>query len=108
LHSKIFLLCFFLNKSDLLREKLEKVPLQTIFPDFESYVISKELLEKTPFEQACSYFEQQYATHWGGSSDNNFVTHVTCAIDTENIKVVWATISDTIIERQLSLVGLLG
>jgi hypothetical protein len=80
------------------REKVERVPLKTVFPEYEKYVEKEEMKGKNTFEVGCAFFEKQYKTQFGGSS---FATHITCAIDTESCKNVWNTVRSALIKRQM-------
>lgn len=68
----------FLNKKDLLAEKIKKVPLQDFFSDFKgdgSYVSVIDFLK--------SEFNER------NQQEREVITHVTCATDTEDIKNVF-------------------
>jgi len=88
----------FLNKSDLFKEKVERVPLKSVFPEYEKYIEKEEMKGKNTFEQGCAFFEKQYKSQFGGSQ---FATHVTCAIDTESCKNVWNTVRGELMKRQM-------
>lgn len=88
----------FLNKSDLFREKVERIPLKTVFPEYEKYIERPEVKDKNNFEQGCAFFEKQYKSQFGGSTFN---THITCAIDTESCKKVWGDIREILLRKQM-------
>jgi GTPase SAR1 family protein len=88
----------FLNKSDLFKEKIEQVPLNTVFPEFEKFSKNEDIKGKTYFEQGCAFFEKNYRTQFGGSG---FTTHVTCAIDTESCKNVWNSVRASLLLKQM-------
>jgi len=96
----------FLNKSDLFKEKIERVPLKSCFTDYEKFIEAKDVRGKHPFEQGCSYFKSLYRAQCEGK-ETTFVAHVTCAIDTDSIKVVWQTVSESIIETLLKDYGMM-
>jgi len=67
----------FLNKTDLLQDKIKQVPLTTYFSDFNG----------STYEEACEFIKDKYLKVYR-SSRQPFV-HFTCAISTENINVVF-------------------
>jgi len=93
----------FLNKSDLFRDKMERAPLKSVFPEFEAFIKNEEIAKKNPFDQGCAFFEKQYKSQFGGNAP--FRTHVTCAIDTESCKVVWAAVREALIRKQSEGLG---
>jgi len=88
----------FLNKSDLLADKLKTSDLRTCFPEYSG---------SSDYDQASSYIRQQYEQR-KGCSNSNFYVHFTCATDTSNIKFVMRATVDIIMKRCLELYGLAG
>jgi len=95
----------FLNKSDLFRTKLERVPLKTVFPEYEKFCTKEEAQGKDPFTQGTIFFEKQFRSQYGGSA--GFKVHVTCAIDTESCRNVWKTVREFILTKAAQESGLL-
>jgi len=97
----------FMNKSDLFKEKLEKVPLNTFFSDYPKFIENnKATCGKTDFEQGCAFFKNMFKTQFGGPKDATFTTHITCAIDTQSTKVVWKSVRETILAKILQDYGM--
>ena len=74
----------FLNKKDLLKEKLSHVPLQMCFPDYKG---------PNTYDDAVAYIESRFLTN--GRNKKETYIHITCATDTESITLV---LSDVIIK----------
>jgi len=94
----------FLNKSDLFREKVQKKPLRMFFPDYtgdESYE-QQAVFMKNLFE---SRNKSQDAMN--PQSMKKIYTHITCAMDTSNIRVVFNVVKDIIIRANLEAAGLM-
>jgi len=86
-------LILFLNKSDLFAQKIQD-PQQQIsatFPDFHG--------KPGSYNDGVAYFKQRFVSLSKGNKE--IYTHVTTAIDTENLKVVMAACVDTITRNQL-------
>ncbi|XP_025026905.1 guanine nucleotide-binding protein subunit alpha-14 isoform X2 [Python bivittatus] len=80
----------FLNKKDLLEEKIMYSHLITYFPQFPG--------PKQDVKAAGEFILQLYKDQ---NSDKDIYTHFTCATDTENIRFVFAAVKDTILNLNL-------
>lgn len=89
----------FLNKKDIFREKITKVPLTYCFPHYEG---KNEYREAVAFIK--SEFEQQ--AHQV-DPEKRIYTHITCATDTTNIKRVFDIVKVIIVRTHLIEVGLM-
>jgi len=85
----------FFNKVDLFREKLKTVDLRVCFPDYQG----------GSNEVAGAQFILQNFLRLNGTMDRKIFTHVTCATNTENVKVVMSAVKFTIM-NQLSNMGM--
>jgi len=87
-----------LNKKDLFEKKIKKVPLTVCFPDYDG---------GADFGAACEYVQDQFE---GRVSDGmkQIYTHVTCATDTSNMRVVFNAVKDIVIRKNLQQGGLLS
>lgn len=85
----------FLNKIDLLKEKIMYSDLATFFPDYtgpkQDYLAAREFIAQI--------FEKLMPSR-------RLYKHFTCATDTANIKVVFAVVRDTILNEHLNRFGL--
>jgi len=82
----------FLNKSDLLREKIKKEPVNKYFDD-----ISEE--DGSDFDQCCKYFQSKYEECFSGKK---LYTFVTCALDTSNCEKIFDAIKESILEESMT------
>jgi len=80
----------FLNKTDLFREKLEKVPLNTLFTDYTG---------GAEFDKACDFVKSKFILQIRG--EKSVYPHYTCAVSTENIKTVFKDVRDTLLKTLL-------
>jgi len=69
----------FLNKVDLFREKLTRVPLGVCFPDYQG---------DNSYEHTTAFIEQKFRAQSNNPAKQLYF-HLTCATDTENVKFVF-------------------
>lgn len=86
----------FLNKSDLFQEKVKTAPLIEIFKDFAEFSQNPEIAKLDIFEQSWRYILLQYERHFRASV---LFSHLTCAIDTNNCKMVFQDIQEALYEQ---------
>merc|ERR550517_1286432 len=98
----------FLNKKDLLEEKIKSSPPENNFPDFRDYKnfrsgdyeTAKEYMKdlfvkkKEEVESSKAYRENNLS-----GVDRSLYIHETCATDTNNIKRVFEDVKDTIFQK---------
>ena len=89
-------LILFLNKTDLLKKKINHSPLKKHFQDYEG---------PSTYEGAIEYIKNQFIRLRNKSKMDNYV-HLTCAIDTENIETVFNITSEIIIKFKQKKCGL--
>ena len=83
----------FLNKKDVLKEKIAKSPLRDFFPEYNG--------PDQSFEEILKFFGDIFMA-LNPNEDERFVyVHPTCATDTENIKVVDVVVQDVILRNML-------
>nr|XP_061804611.1 guanine nucleotide-binding protein subunit alpha-14-like [Nerophis lumbriciformis] len=88
----------FLNKTDILQEKIQHSHLADYFPQFSG-----------PRQDACAAQEfilKMYQDQ-NPDRDKKLYPHFTCATDTENIRFVFAAVKDTILRQNLQVFNLL-
>lgn len=67
----------FLNKKDLFEEKIKRVPLDTLFPDYEG---------GEDFDKASSYIEEKFKSMRTATMDTgSWHCQLTCALDTDRM-----------------------
>uniref|UniRef100_A0A8C6SLJ8 Guanine nucleotide-binding protein subunit alpha n=1 Tax=Neogobius melanostomus TaxID=47308 RepID=A0A8C6SLJ8_9GOBI len=77
----------FLNKTDLLEEKIPRSHLATYFPEFSG---------PTGNAKAAKEFILQMYTNLHRGHEKRLYAHYTCATDTDNIKKVFKSVKDTV------------
>jgi len=87
----------FLNRRDLFQEKIKTKPL-TLCPEFKDY-------RGSSYEDACQYVDKKFLDG-NENKDRVIKTHVTCATDTENVKIVFNAVKAGIINKSLKEAGL--
>ena len=87
----------FLNKMDLFKEKIEKSPLSTYFPDYKG---------PNEYIEAAEYLQERFESLNQSRAAKDVHTHFTCATDTRNIEMVFDVITDVIIRNNLTNCGL--
>jgi GTPase SAR1 family protein len=90
---------FFLNKSDLFRERIKHNPLSTYFKDFKG--------GSQDFEESVKYIQDQFRSRVRDSKKDLYC-HVTCATDTKNVEFTFAAVSNIILKKGLSEFGMLS
>jgi guanine nucleotide-binding protein G(o) subunit alpha len=87
-----------LNKRDLFAEKIQKVPLSKCFPDYTG---------ANTYESATRFIQEQFEMR-NRNPDKQIYSHITCATDKNNMKVVFNAVKDIVIRRSLQEGGLLS
>ncbi|XP_037040266.1 guanine nucleotide-binding protein G(q) subunit alpha-like [Bradysia coprophila] len=85
---------FFLNKTDLLEEKIMYSNLVDYFPEFDG--------EKKNAKQAKEFILKMFVNLNPDPEIRTIYSHFTCATDTENIRFVFAVVKDTILQKNIS------
>jgi len=86
----------FLNKSDIFREKILKVPLTTAFPEYKG---------KNEFDPASEYIRTKFIERINNKKKAVY-PFITCATNTENFKNVFNAVKDVIISRLVKEIGI--
>lgn len=87
----------FLNKKDLLAEKITKSHLATYFPAYDG--------PKGDAKAAQNFIEKMYIQKHN-NHPKPLYTHFTCATDTENIRRVFKDVKDTLFQENMEKFGL--
>lgn len=92
----------FLNKKDLFEEKILSVHIgdQKAFEDFDTPMGSPDY-----YDNGVAYFLQKF-TIMNTNPDRQVYNHVTCATDSENVKVVFNACKDIILRGNMADAGL--
>lgn len=87
----------FLNKIDLFKQKLPRVPISKFFPDYRG---------GADYDAACNYFKRRFEA-LNNSESKQIYPHFTCATDTGQIKFVMDSVEKIIINNMLSSANLI-
>ena len=89
-------LILFLNKKDLLKEKVAKSDVREHFPEYEG--------KHADYDGALKYFRDQFTAR---ASPKPVFMNVTCATDTSNVSFVFSAVVAIILERNMAASGLM-
>jgi guanine nucleotide-binding protein G(i) subunit alpha len=87
----------FLNKIDILMEKLKKSKLVDYFPEYDG---------PNEYQPVIDFFTEKFRSI-NQSDTKQIYVHCTCATDTDQIRFVMAAVNDIVIQKNLRNVGLL-
>ncbi|XP_072294909.1 guanine nucleotide-binding protein subunit alpha-14-like [Eucyclogobius newberryi] len=99
IHSPWFLttsIILFLNKTDILADKIQTSDLKKYFPNFPG--------QRQNVEDAITFIQKMYEER---SVNKTLYPHLTCATDTNNIKKVFDNVKDTVLLKSLGDYGIL-
>jgi len=85
----------FLNKTDILEEKIQHSSLSQHFPEFEGPVKNSSAAKEFILNKYTKSFDRLKHTK------RTMYVHYTCATDTDNIKFVFAAVKDIIVQSYL-------
>ena len=85
----------FLNKTDLFREKIQRVDLNVCFPNYQGGL---------NFDVASQFIKQRFLEQ--NTSPHEVYTHFTCAISTENVEFVFSCVRETLLKEVLGQIGI--
>lgn len=95
----------FLNKRDLFEKRLEACPMQEKWPDFDPPAKrGKELVSAATSFVMAKYLKCLTASTSCVQPESVYV-HVTCALDTDQMRVVSFSIRDFVIQQRLRLIN---
>lgn len=95
----------FLNKKDLFEDKIVRVnPRDVIAPNGEKPWGDYEG-ELGDYQAGCDYFEDKFKKQNQHPDNHQITAHMTCATDTENVKTIFETCKQVILEENLSSAG---
>ncbi|XP_050951295.1 guanine nucleotide-binding protein subunit alpha-11-like [Labeo rohita] len=104
IHSNWFVnssIILFLNKMDILAEKIQSSDLQTYFPQFKG--------KRRDTQDAMEYIKHLYiqkSVSYETKNSKKIYPHFTCATDTKNIQKVFNDVKDTVLVKALEDFGL--
>lgn len=86
----------FLNKKDLFDEKITKAPLTVCFKSYKG---------KSNYKDGVEYIKRRFI-ETNKCKLRNIYTHETCATDTDNVRVVFQSVSDMILTSLMRKYGM--
>lgn len=98
----------FLNKRDLLEEKIWKFPIKGCLGKYQDFPIDgapTEANHQEYYETAKKYWEDAFRAKNTTNPDKEIYAHCTCATDTGNVKVVFNSCKDVILKGNLQASG---
>ena len=117
-------LILFLNKKDIFKSKIVKVPLTVCFPDYDGkkFLTNQAfnfLSGQNTYEEASAFIQLQYEDLNKNKEEREIYVHKTCATDTNNIqvyrhlvtshtsfKIVFESVSDIVVRNYLKDCGI--
>eukprot|EP01128_Nolandella_sp_AFSM9_P004414 TRINITY_DN1977_c0_g2_i1.p1 TRINITY_DN1977_c0_g2~~TRINITY_DN1977_c0_g2_i1.p1 ORF type:complete len:349 (+),score=94.60 TRINITY_DN1977_c0_g2_i1:156-1202(+) len=99
---EVFSASFFilmLNKVDLFKEKILRIPLKDTFTNYEG--------DAEDPDAAADFIRDYFLARFPEGHAESVQTHVTCALDTAQIKVVFGAMQTAMLERLMSNFGML-
>lgn len=106
IHSPWFLntsIILFLNKTDILADKIQTSDLQKYFPGFTGNKCDAEDAKT----YICKMYKQQAQSRDKREENKTLYPHFTCATDTNNIRKVFSDIKDTVLLKSLRDYGVI-
>ncbi|ELK37485.1 PREDICTED: guanine nucleotide-binding protein subunit alpha-15 isoform X2 [Myotis davidii] len=100
----------FLNKTDILEEKIPTSHLATYFPSFQGPKQDAEAAKQFILDMYSGMYAGCADTTEGGrkgSRSRRLFSHYTCATDTQNIRTVFKDVRDSVLARYLDEINLL-
>jgi G-protein alpha subunit. len=88
-------LILFLNKKDVFREKIRRVPISRCFPEYKG---------KPNYEESSNFIRQQFEGQ--NKSKKDIFSHFTCATDSQSVKFIFDAVMTNLIMSNLKNVGL--
>jgi guanine nucleotide-binding protein subunit alpha len=82
----------FLNKSDLFKQKIERVPLSKYDPNYSG---------PNDFHAGCNYFTNLFLSQRRDPS-REVTVHVTCATNRDNVNVVFYAVKDVVLHSAMT------
>ncbi len=89
-------LILFLNKRDLLEQKIAHHPLTVAFPQYSG---------PSEFAPAAAYIQKQFVSQ-ADDSKKKVYAHITCATDSSNIQLVFSAVRQMLMSRNMDESGL--
>eukprot|EP01118_Nematostelium_gracile_P009784 TRINITY_DN3309_c0_g1_i1.p1 TRINITY_DN3309_c0_g1~~TRINITY_DN3309_c0_g1_i1.p1 ORF type:complete len:362 (-),score=105.18 TRINITY_DN3309_c0_g1_i1:23-1108(-) len=87
----------FLNKEDLFREKIQRVPLSVCFKDYKG---------ANEFTEASTFIKNQFLAQCQNNTNRRLYVYTTCATDTKQIAFIFNATKDMIIKIYLEQLGM--
>lgn len=80
----------FLNKKDIFQEKIKTTELSKTFPEYKG---------GADYNKGVEFIKGLYTAQIKNRNPNDVYSHVTCALDTEQVKVVFGSVTDFVFQK---------
>eukprot|EP00808_Paulinella_micropora_P000298 g65518.t1 len=91
-----------LNKCDIFREKIYRVPLAACIPQFQSWQSSNGMAD--PYSEGCAFMEFLYRQRYHAKQE--LYCHVTCHTNRDLIRHVFESVKDIVLRQNFRFAGL--
>lgn len=88
----------FLNKKDIFQDKIKTTDLSKSFPEYKG---------GSSYDQGVEFLKGLYLAQVKKRNPNDVYTHVTCALDTEQVKVVFDSVTEFVFKKSAEAAGVL-
>jgi len=88
-----------LNKIDLFKEKIQRVSIKQTFPEYEG--------DEKNADETAKFLRDKFLVLMPEERQDSVQSHVTCALDTEQMKTVFSALQTAVLERLMSNFGML-
>jgi len=94
----------FLNKKDLLLDKLKSVDFKLYFPEYDP----DDFHDSEEHPKEAEYMRELYLEHVKANigDERTVYSHITCATDTQNVRIIWDVVKATILESAMKVIAL--
>lgn len=86
----------FLNKKDLFAEKIKTTDLSNTFPEYTG---------GSDYDKGVEFIKNLYMAQVKNRDKGDIYPHITCALDTEQVKVVFKSVTDFVFQASINGAG---
>eukprot|EP01006_Ploeotia_vitrea_P054172 TRINITY_DN67856_c2_g4_i1.p1 TRINITY_DN67856_c2_g4~~TRINITY_DN67856_c2_g4_i1.p1 ORF type:complete len:371 (-),score=168.10 TRINITY_DN67856_c2_g4_i1:135-1247(-) len=110
---KLTPIILFLNKTDLFRQKIVRVPLSETLPSYAEFQWQDDQQEdldedEQEFRRGCAFLAEEFDRLNEEPERRAIFTHFTCATDTKNVESVFSDVKNIIVTKHLEDLGLVA
>lgn len=86
----------FLNKKDIFQDKIKTTDLSKTFPQYKG---------GADYDEGVEFLKSMYLSQVKTRSPNDIYAHITCALDTEQVKVVFDSVTEFVFKKSAEAAG---